>query len=125
MPSEIDHTKLIQQALSVAGGHLFIGRGGYSLHYADGSKLSGYDSLSIKAKCLAAGLTIIDSTTAELNMVYSVLRGPTVVAVGSAPDAEPYNSLSKIPLDFVVNAWRSAGAKIYNHPQPSPAQEIK
>ncbi|MEO8714801.1 MAG: hypothetical protein ABI369_07300 [Acetobacteraceae bacterium] len=33
----------IAQALTVEGGHLGIGGGGYTLYYARGATLSGYD----------------------------------------------------------------------------------
>ena len=51
----------ITSALQTEGGHLSIGRGGFTLYYARGARLSGYDCESLKACCIAAGLPVIDS----------------------------------------------------------------
>ena len=48
-------------ALAVEGGHLGIGRGDYTLHYANATTLSGYDVERMKADCIAAGLSVIES----------------------------------------------------------------
>ncbi|MGE3874868.1 MAG: hypothetical protein AB7F74_18100 [Parvibaculaceae bacterium] len=45
----------IDAALSTPGGHLSIGRGGFTLHFGNGARLSGYDIEPIKAECIAAG----------------------------------------------------------------------
>jgi len=50
----------IVRALRTPGGHLSIGRGGFTLHY-EHARLSGYDCDVIKAAAVAAGLLVIDS----------------------------------------------------------------
>lgn len=58
----------IARALLTPGGHLAIGRGGYTLHY-DHSRLSGYDCDQMKAKAIAAGLPVIDSRLVPFGIV--------------------------------------------------------
>ena len=61
VPPYHDDRGLIARALATVSGHLAIGRGGYTLHYDRGCRLSGYDVEPIKAACIAAGLPVIDS----------------------------------------------------------------
>lgn len=56
-----DYDDCVASALGTEGGHLSIGRGGFTLYYAHGARLSGYDCEQIKACCIAAGLPVIDS----------------------------------------------------------------
>ena len=78
-----DHkAEAIRNALTVKGPHLCIGHNGNILHYADGATWHSYDHDPMKAACIAAGLTVIDS----LCMV--VFRGP-MPAVGRPPSPEP------------------------------------
>src|SRR5712672_74233 len=51
----------VTSALRTEGGHLSIARGGFTLHFGRGARLSGYDCESFKACCIAAGLPVIDS----------------------------------------------------------------
>ena len=60
-PAQRDYEDYIVSALRTEGGHLSIGRGGFTLYYARGATLSGYDCESIKACCIAAGVPVIDS----------------------------------------------------------------
>lgn len=46
-----DSDDRIAHALATVGGHLAIGRGGYTLYYDGGCRLSGYDVEPIKAAC--------------------------------------------------------------------------
>src|SRR5258708_25363908 len=48
-------------ALQTEGGHLSIGRGGFTLPCGRGARLSGYDCEAFKACCIAVGLPVIDS----------------------------------------------------------------
>jgi hypothetical protein len=50
----------IARALATPGGHLSIGRGGFTLHF-ENSRLSGYDCEFIKKVATDAGLPVIDS----------------------------------------------------------------
>jgi hypothetical protein len=51
----------VTNALRTEGGHLSIARGGFTLHFGRGARLSGYDCESFKACCIGAGLPVIDS----------------------------------------------------------------
>ena len=64
-----DNAELIRQALGIPGGHLSVGRYGYTLHYARGCTLSGYDPDRLKAACLATGLPVIDTCPAPIQHV--------------------------------------------------------
>jgi hypothetical protein len=108
------HDTYIIQALSVSGGHLHIGRGGFCLYYAWGATLSGYDCDEMKAACIAAGLPVIDSREVEFDAVVELaFRGP-MVAVGQDPDPKPWHLLSFVPLEEVVASYARAGAHVWN-----------
>ena len=74
----------IREALTTEGGHLAIGRGGFTLYFARGAYLSGHDCEAIKTACIAAGLPVIDSRGLAFEVVCDLaMRGP-MVAVGEA-----------------------------------------
>src|SRR5208283_5549300 len=98
----------IARALATAGGHLSIGRGGYSLHFERGARLSGYDCAAVKAACIAAGLPVIDSRMVEFDTVARLAINGPMVAVGEPPSAPPYHALSYAPLAEVAAAYRAA-----------------
>jgi hypothetical protein len=54
-PALRDYDEYIASALRTDGGHLAIGRGGFTLYYAHGARLSGYDCEQVKTCCIAAG----------------------------------------------------------------------
>ena len=56
-----EHDEVIARALATEGGHLAIGRSGYTIWFARSSRQSGYDCETIKAAAVAAGLPVIDS----------------------------------------------------------------
>jgi hypothetical protein len=108
-----DYSDAIARALATQGGHLFIGRGGFSLHYLNGW-LSGYDCETVKAAAIAAGLLVIDSRKVDLDKVAELaIRGP-MIAVGRPADPPPWNALSYAPLVAVAEAYARAGADVYN-----------
>ena len=104
----------IARALATAGGHLAIGRGGFTLHYDRGCRLSGYDVERIKAACISAGLPVIDSREVPFEEVCRLAIGGPMVAVGEKPDAAPWNALAFVPLQVVADAYRAAGAQVVN-----------
>ncbi len=114
---ELDSTAdLIDRALRTDGGHLSIGRGGFTLHFGRGCTLSGYDLESIKATCIACGLPVIDSREVPFDEAFRLaVRGP-MIAVGQPADAPPWGSLSNAPLRVVGAAYRRAGADVVNLP---------
>ena len=112
----------ITSALQTKGGHLSIGRGGFTLHFGRGARLSGYDCESFKACCIAAGLPVIDSRTVAFeDVVRLAVRGP-MVAVGEEASPPPYHALSFASLGVVAQAYWAAGAEVFNIPDlASPA----
>ncbi len=110
-----DYKPYIEQALATEGGHLSIGRGGFSLHFGNGW-LSGYDCETVKAEAIAAGLPVYDSRNLDLGIVAKLACSGPMIAVGRAPDPEPWDSLSFVPLYHVMDAYRSAGAEIHHMP---------
>lgn len=120
-----DYAETIARALATLGGHLAIGRGGFSLHY-DHGWLSGYDCDRVKLQAIAAGLPVIDSRAVEFDSLWRLAVGGPMVAVGCSPSEPPYSSLSYAPLTVVAEAYRAAGAEVFNIPgeprnTPNPA----
>ena len=104
----------ITQALAVPGGHLAIGRGGYSLHFKRGATTSGYDIEEMKARCIARGLPVIDMREIPFAILaVEIIRNP-LVAVGEEPDPEPWSSLDKAPLISLAYRYRSLGGAVFN-----------
>ncbi len=114
----------IAQALATEGGHLAIGRGGFSLYFDRGAHLSGYDCETVKAACIAAGLPVIDSRMVDFAAAARLaIKGP-MIAVGEPPSPPPYHALSFAPLAVVAAAYRSAGAEVWNlEPGPRAIRE--
>lgn len=111
MNEQTDH---IAQALRVPGAHLFIGRGGYTLHFAQGSRLSGYDPDRMKTECIARGLPVIDTRDIPLDiLVVEVIRNP-LVAVGEEASPEPRGSLDLAPLEEIARRYHDLGAEVRN-----------
>jgi hypothetical protein len=114
-----DYGEYIESALRTDGGHLSIGRGGFTLYYARGARLSGYDCEQIKTCCIAAGVPVIDSQTTPFeDVVRLAVRGP-MVAVGEEVSPPPHHALSYAPLSVIAEAYRAAGAEVFNIPAPT------
>lgn len=110
-----NYDETIVKALATDGGHLFIGRGGFSLH-CEAGWLSGYDCEPVKAAAIAAGLPVIDSRMVDFGKVAELaLRGP-MIAVGKPADPPPWRALSYAPLAAVGEAYARAGAEVRNVP---------
>ena len=113
-PAQQRYEDYIVGALRTEGGHLSIGRGGFTLYYARGATLSGYDCETIKAYCIAAGVPVIDSRMVAFeDVVRLAVRGP-MAAVGEEPSPPPYHAFSYAPLVALANAYRQAGAEVFN-----------
>jgi hypothetical protein len=113
-PAQRDYDEYIASTLRTEGGHLSIGRGGFTLYYARGATLSGYDCESIKACCIAAGVPVIDCRMVAFeNVVRLAVRGP-MAAVGEEPSLPPYHAFSYAPLAALAIAYRAAGAEVFN-----------
>ena len=120
-PNLRNYEEYITSALGTEGGHLSLGRGGFTLFYAPGARLSGYDCESIRACCIAAGLPVIDSRMVAFeDVVRLAVRGP-MVAVGAEASPPPYHALSFAPLRVVAQAYQAAGAEVFNLAEPEAA----
>ena len=118
-PTPGDYDEFVASALCAEGGHLLIGRSGYALCYARGAPLSGYDCEQVKACCTAGGLAVIDSRMVAFeDVVRLAVRGP-MAAVGEEASSPPYHALSYAPLAVLANAYRAAGAEVFNIPVPA------
>ncbi len=115
-PANGDYDGYITCALATEGGHLSIGRGGFTLWYARGCRLSGYEREVVKAAAIAAGLPVIDSRAVAFEVVAALAIGGPMVAVGEPASPAPWHSLSYAPLAYVVQAYREAGAEVFNIP---------
>ena len=112
----------IARALVTVGGHLAIGRVGFTLWYDRGCRLAGYEVEPIKAACIAAGLPVIDSRSVPFEAVSRLAVGGPMVAVGEEPGEPPYGALSCAPLAAGPAAYRKAGAEVhYLEPASEPS----
>jgi len=109
-----DYGAYIARALDTIGGHLSIGRGGFSLHFGRGAHLSGYDCETVKTACIAAGLPVIDSRMVDFATVARLAINEPMIAVGEPPSPPPYDAFSYAPLAVVAVAYRTAGAELWN-----------
>lgn len=103
----------IEQAKQTAGGHLHIGRGGFTLHFGT-SRLSGYDCDQIKSLCVTAGLPVIDSRGVPIDIIAKIAVSGPIIAVDRDPDPHPWHPLAYAPLGAVAAAYRRAGAEVFN-----------
>ena len=114
-----DYDDYIASALGTEGGHLSIGRGGFTLYYAHGARLSGYDCEQVKACSITAGLPVIDSRMAAFEDVVRLAVGGPMAAVGEEASPPPYHALSYASLAVLADAYRAAGAEVFNIPVPA------
>ena len=111
--------ELIDKAKETTGGHLTVGRGGFTLHFGEGSTLSGYDIDRMKTLCIDAGLPVIDSRCVDFEQVAELAISGPMVAVGSAPRFLFSRAFSYVSLAEWVASYRTAGAEIHNMPEVS------
>ena len=108
-----EYAEYIARALATQGGHLSIGRGGATLYFERGW-LSGCHEEHIKAEAIAAGLPVIDSRSVPFDRLWDLaVRGP-MVAVREPPSSPPYHAFAYAPLAVVLEAYRAAGAEVFN-----------
>lgn len=122
-PATFSYQPYIESALTTPGGHLSIGRGGFTLHYGEGARLSGYDLDTVKAECIAAGLPVIDSLAVPFDAVLHLAVAGPMIAVGRDPDPAPWHALSFASLSAVAAAYAAAGAEVWNLPEVATASE--
>jgi hypothetical protein len=113
----------ISRALATVGGHLSIGRGGFTLHY-ENARLEGYDCDTVKAAAIRAGLPVIDSRSVPFILVAKLaVKGP-MIAVNTLPSPRPWHGLSYAPLAAVAAAYRKVGADVFNIPKSDEHEAI-
>ena len=123
-----DYSEQIALALATPGGHLDIGRGGYTLHYRSKqnnmTRASGGNVEALRAQAIAAGLPVIDTRSAPFREVTKmVLRGP-MAAVGDCPvSPKPWGPLDYCSLADACAVWRDAGADVFNAPDVAAQHE--
>ncbi len=96
------------------GGYLAIGRGGWTLHIADGHTLSGYgaDTDGVVLAALHLGIPCIDSRSVPDSRIVETVRLPMVGL--SRVDPAPWGALSYAPLAYVAEQYRRLGAMLTN-----------
>jgi len=122
LPKPKGRADYLAQALAVEGGHLFIGGGGWFLHYAPGATLRGYDLSVMKTRCVEAGLPVIDILRGAHKLPIPLPFVMPMVAVGRPPDQAPWCSSSYAPLAHVAAVCRDAGAEVINTVGGQPHQ---
>lgn len=110
------YDEAIAKALATPGGHLDIGRGGFTLHY-ENSRLSGYDCDFIKPVAIAAGLPVIDSRMVPFDVAAKLVVSGPMIAVNEPAGPRPWHALSYAPLGAVAAAYRKAGAEVFHIPE--------
>lgn len=110
-----DYAADIARSLATEGGHLKIGRGGFTLYY-ENAQLSGYDCETIKQAAVNAGVPVIDSRNAPFDLVAKLAVLGPMIAVNTAPSPRPWHGLAYAPLAAVATAYRKAGAEVFNVP---------
>ncbi len=110
-PGEYD--TYIARALATPGGHLSLGRGGFTLHF-ENARLEGYECETVKKAAIAAGLPVIDSRYVPFDLAARLaVRGP-MIAVNSQPSPRPWHGFSYAPIEVVAAVYRRAGAEVFN-----------
>jgi hypothetical protein len=113
---DFSYTDYIERAKQTRGGHLYVGRGGFTLHFGT-SWLSGYDCNQVKALCIGAGLPVIDGREASFDLVAKISVSGPMIAVARDPDPRPWHAFAYAPLEAVAAAYRRAGAEVFNIPE--------
>ena len=109
------YASYIDRALRTPGGHLHIGRGGFSLHF-EMSRLSGYGCDIVKHLAIEAGLPVIDSRPVPIDIVAKLAVSGPMIAVNADPDPQPWHAYAYAPLAVVAAAYHRAGAETFNIP---------
>ena len=109
--------KTWRSVLAVEGGHVSVGLGGHTVHYAEGATLSGYDNMQTPNGdpqiAVRLGVPVIDTTTTRRGEAMASAWKSPMVAVGRDPDAEP-GALNFRPLAEVAAFKAQHGATLYN-----------
>jgi acetamidase/formamidase len=108
---------MIARAKATTGGHLSVGRRGFTLHIGDGHAFSGYGIDEMKQLCIDAGLPVIDSRRVPFDVVAELAASGPMVAVGAEPRVWHSRAFSYVTLEEWAASYRAAGAEIHNMPE--------
>ena len=111
-----DDDACIRRAPAFEGGHLFVHAGGYTLYHAPGCTLSGYAVEAFKARCVAAGLVVIDTRALDPGVAFRLAADTPMVAGSYPADPAPWTGTDWAPLRDVAALYRAAGADVSNLP---------
>ena len=118
----------IARALATAGGHLSIGRGGFTLHY-ENARIEGYDCDTVKAAAIRAGLPVIDSRSVPFTLVAKTSCGQGTDDRGGRRPAEvrrPWHGafLRAARGRSRGDIARKVGADVFNIPKSEEHEAI-
>ncbi len=71
----------------------------------------------MKARCVEAGLPVIDILQGDHKLPIRLPSTLPMVAVGRPSDQQPWCSASYAPLEHVAAVYRAAGAEVINIPK--------
>ena len=115
-PTQREDADYVVEALSVEGGHLFLGMAGLVLHFGLGSTLTGTDGEVLIDEALVRGLPIIDARNVPEREQVRIARELPMAAVGRPPSETPYSPTSYAPLAHLAAIYEVAGARLANFP---------
>lgn len=78
----------------------------------------------MKAKCIAAGLPVIDTREADRAMMAKAFICGPMIAVGEPASPPPWHALAYAPLEHVAASYAAAGADIHNIPGCRPSVSV-
>ena len=105
---------VLRKTIATTGAYVSVGIGGTTIHYARGCTLSSYGPLEdfVVAQILVEiGTPLID--TRPVARAYRIIGLP-LVAIGHAPDPEPWGGFNYAPLCVYAARAAALGARTRN-----------
>jgi hypothetical protein len=118
-PTLRNYDDFIASALRTEGGHLSIGRGGFTLFYASGLGLAATTASPSRPTASLPAPPVIDSRMVAFEDVVRLAVSGPMAAVGDEASSSPYRALSYASLTVLANAYRATGAEVFNVPDPA------
>lgn len=111
--ASIRHSLTTLREALAGGGHLAIGRGGWTLHVSDNRRVEHYGGITAPTPraCLLLGIPVLDSTTVPDNRHVDLIRLPMVGIQRTS--TRPWGSLSFAPFGYVAARQVALGATLY------------
>ena len=79
----------------------------------------------MKAECITAGLPVIDSRKKPFVVVWDLAVHGPMIAVGDHVSEPSYHAFSFAPLAVAAEAYRKAGAEVFNLPPAGAGAAIR